>query len=130
MLQTRQMSSDSLLELAGRLLAANTQTGHLDGRQFWATYPVPSVALDEPSFLPNSRLNDHRLIWRGPCSLNTNWLLVHSLRRHGHGQLADELADRSRTLVERGGFNEFFNPLDGTPVGATQLGWATLAADL
>ena len=42
--------------------------------------------------------------------------------------LADELAARSRELVELGGFNEFYDPLSGTPVGAHRFGWATLAA--
>ena len=60
--------------------------------------------------------------------MNTNWLLAHGLRRHGRDDLADEIAVRSRRLVERGGFNEFYDPLDGTPVGAHRFGWATLAA--
>ena len=62
--------------------------------------------------------------------MNTNWLLVQGLRRHGRSDLADEIAARSRQLVERGGFNEFYDPLDGHPVGAANFGWATLAADL
>ena len=96
--------------------------------EFWAPYPVPSVALDEAPFRRDSHVNGSRRIWRGPCSLNTNWLLSLGLRRHGEHALADELAARSRELVERGGFNEFYDPLDGTPVGAHRFGWATLAA--
>lgn len=99
-------------------------------REFGSRFPVPSVALDEPSFLPDSRLGGHRLIWRGPCSLNTNWLISLGLRRHGYDGLADTLADRSRALVEKGGFNEFFNPITGAPVGAERFGWATLASVL
>ena len=99
-----------------------------DPNEFWAPYPVPSVALDEAPFRRDSHVNGSRRIWRGPCSLNTNWLLSLGLRRHGEHALADELAARSRELVERGGFNEFYDPLDGTPVGAHRFGWATLAA--
>lgn len=33
-------------------------------------------------------------------------------------------------LVARHGFNEFYDPLDGSPVGEPEFGWATLAADL
>jgi hypothetical protein len=62
--------------------------------------------------------------------MNTNWLLVRGLRGHGRGDLADEIASRSRALVERGGFNEFYDPIDGRPVGAADFGWSTLAADL
>ena len=69
-----------------------------------------------------------RRIWRGPCSMSTNWLLARGLRRNGFVNLADELANRSREMVDREGFNEFYNPLTGAPVGEPGLGWATLAA--
>ena len=110
-------------DVAARLLEHLT-----DRREFWAPFPVPSVALDEASFTPDSLVDGRRRIWRGPCSMSTNWLLALGLRRHGQHELADELAERSHRLVEQGGFNEFFNPLDGTPVGANRFGWATLAA--
>ena len=101
-----------------------------DPGQFWTPYPVPSVAVDEPSFVPDSRPRGRQRIWRGPCSLNTNWMLVLGLRRHGREDLAEELAARSRDLVGAGGFNEFYDPLTGVPVGAAGFGWATLAAVL
>jgi hypothetical protein len=44
--------------------------------------------------------------------------------------LADELGARSRDLVERSGFNEFYDPISGAAVGEPRLGWATLAAVL
>jgi hypothetical protein len=110
-------------EIAARLVE------HLaDPREFWAPFPVPSVALDEPAFSRDSRVDGSRRIWRGPCSLSTNWLLALGLRRHGHADLADDLAGRSRELVGRGGFNEFFDPLSGEPVGEPHFGWAALAA--
>jgi len=112
-------------EIAARLLEHLT-----DPHEFWAPFPIPSVALDEPAFTPDSLVDGRRRIWRGPSSMSTNWLLALGLRRHGQRELADHLADRSRTLVEQGGFNEFFNPLDGSPVGADRFGWATLAAVL
>jgi mannosylglycerate hydrolase MGH1-like protein len=101
-----------------------------DPRTFGAPYPVPSVALDEPTFIRDHRVRGFRFIWRGPLSMNTNWFLVHGLRGHGYDEVADTIAARSRELVDRGGFNEFYDPLDGTPVGAERFGWATLAADL
>jgi glycogen debranching enzyme len=110
-------------EIAARLVE------HLvSPREFWPRYPVPSVALDEPSFVPTAELRGERCIWRGPCALNTNWLLARGLRRHGYDDVADTLARRSRELVEQGGFNEFYNPLTGAPVGAPDFGWATVAA--
>jgi len=110
-------------EVSGRLLEHLTNP-----REFWPAFPVPSVALDEPSFSRDSLVDGRRRIWRGPCSMSTNWLLARALRREGHHDLADELAERSRRLVEQGGFNEFYDPVGGAPVGAPRFGWATLAA--
>jgi len=112
-------------DVAERLLAHLT-----DRREFWSPYPVPSVALDEPSYSDDSHIHGIRLIWRGPCSMNTNWFLHQGLLRHGEAGYASQLADRSRELVEKGGFNEFFDARSGRPVGAKKFGWATLAVDM
>jgi hypothetical protein len=104
---------------------------HLEDPQtFGAPFPVPSVALDEPTFTPDHRLRGFRFIWRGPLSLNTNWFLVHGLRGHGRDEIAARIAGRSREAVELGGFNEFYDPLSGRPVGAERFGWATLVVDM
>jgi Mannosylglycerate hydrolase MGH1-like glycoside hydrolase domain len=122
----------SLLPLLAEGLPAEVAArlaGHLaDPREFGSRFPVPSVALDEPSFVPGCLVRGRRCIWRGPCSINTNWLLCLGLRRHGFAEQADGLAGACRELVERGGFNEFYDPLAGTPVGTPDFGWATLAA--
>ena len=94
--------------------------------EFWLRYPVASVARSEPAFTPGRT----RLIWRGPLSMNTNWFLARGLRIHGYEELANGIAERSRELVEQHGFNEFYNPLSGEPVGAERFGWATLVVDL
>ena len=64
-----------------------------DPRTFARPYPVPSVALDEPTFIRDHRLRGFRFIWRGPFSLNTNWFLVHGLRGHGYDDVADRIAE-------------------------------------
>jgi hypothetical protein len=112
-------------DVAERLLAHLT-----DPHEFWPAYPVPSVALDEPSYTDDSRIHGLRLIWRGPCSMNTNWFLHQGLLRHGEAGYASQLAERSRELVENGGFNEFYDARSGRPVGARRFGWATLVADM
>jgi hypothetical protein len=100
---------------------------HLANRdEFWLDYPVASTARDEQAFVPTRT----RLIWRGPMSMNTNWFLAHGLRAHGYPDLADTIGERSRELVERHGFNEFYNPLTGEPIGVETFGWATLVVDL
>jgi glycogen debranching enzyme len=80
------------------------------------------------SFVPTAEIRGTRCIWRGPCAPNRNWLLARGLRRHGYNELADTLAARSRELAEAGGFNEFYNPLTGSPVGAPDFGWGTIVA--
>jgi hypothetical protein len=106
--------------------AVESVVEHLaDPSEFWLDYPVASTARDERAFVPTRT----RLIWRGPMSMNTNWFLAHGLRHHGYPDLADTIADRSRELVERHGFNEFYNPLNGDPVGVDTFGWATLVVD-
>jgi glycogen debranching enzyme len=110
-------------EIAARLVDHLT-----DPDEFWTAFPVPSVAADEPTFVPDAEIDGERCIWRGSCSPPTNWLLARGLRRHGFAEQADTIAERSRELADRGGFNEFYDPLDGRPVGAPDFGWGTLAA--
>jgi glycogen debranching enzyme len=86
------------------------------------------VALDEPSFTPDALIRGERCIWRGPCSPSTNWLLWRGLKRHGYDDLAAKLGDACRELADGGGFNEFYDPVEGCPVGKGEFGWGTLAA--
>jgi len=111
-------------------VAARLVENLTDRRHFWTRYPVPSVARSEPTFVPGIHVRGTRLIWRGPLSMNTNWFLVGGLRAHGYEDVADAIVERSHELAERGGFNEFYDPLTGEPVGAVEFGWGTLAADL
>ncbi len=109
-------------EIAARLVEHLTDPG-----EFWTAYPVPSVAIDEPTFVPDAEIGGERCIWRGSCSPPTNWLLCRGLRRHGFEEQAHTIAERNREAATRGGFNEFYDPLDGRPVGAPDFGWGTLA---
>jgi Glycogen debranching enzyme len=112
-------------EMVERLLEHLT-----DPKEFGAPYPVPSVALDEPSYSDGCNFGRTRLIWRGPFSMNTNWFLWQGLLRHREPGLASHLVERSLSVVERSGFNEFFSAESGDPLGADHFGWATLAADM
>lgn len=105
--------------------------GHVvNPKEFWAPYPIPSVAMDEPSFEEYSMVKGRRRIWRGPLSMNTNWFLAKALQQLGYGTVADEIVEKSRFLVQHHGFNEFFNPLNGMPAGVDDFGWAALAVDM
>jgi len=94
--------------------------------EFWPPYPIPGVALDEPTFDPA----ENRFIWRGPTWMNINWFIVRGLRHHGYNEIADEIVEKSKTLIERSGFREYFNPLTGEGYGARDFGWSTLIVDI
>jgi hypothetical protein len=84
-----------------------------------------------PSFDLKSAEFDERRYWRGPVWINTNWLLWHGLRQHGHDSLAAEIAASSLRLVARSGFHEYFDPLDGRGFGTDRFGWtAALTIDV
>lgn len=73
---------------AGRLMA------HLlDPREFACEFPVPTVALDEPSFSDD--------MWRGPTWINTNFLIHRGLRRYGLTAEADDLRGRTMREIQR-----------------------------
>lgn len=91
--------------------------------EFRLEYPVPSVPGNSPHFKPASRT----YLWRGPTWMNTNWLIAEGLRRHGYGELADEISAKSRMLVEKSGFREYYNPLTGEGGGAKDFSWSALA---
>ena len=92
--------------------------------EFWTPYPVPSVAVSEPTFDPEGEST----IWRGPVCMNLNWLLARGLRRHGFTDVAAEIEAKSIEMISRD-FREFYSPLTGRGMRGTDFGWATTAVD-
>jgi hypothetical protein len=91
---------------------------------FGPAYPVPSVPIDSNWFSPFG-------YWQGPTWINTNWLIIDGLRRMGFDDHADALTESTIELVQKGGFNEYFNPETGEPAGAVNFSWtASLIIDL
>ncbi len=110
-------------EIAARLIA------HLeDPEEYAAPYPVPSVAMNEPSYTPG--VCGERMVWRGPTWMNTNWYLWRGLRAHGRPDLAERLVDRSASLVEGQGFREYYNPSSGEGHGAHDFSWTGIVLDM
>ncbi len=99
----------------------------LDPARYHAPVGVPSVAMDEPSFQPGFHLFR---CWRGPSWINVAWLLVPPLRRLGYEDEAARIVDSLVGAVERHGFREYYNPLDGDGLAARRFGWSTLLVDL
>ena len=99
----------------------------LDPRRYRSPFGIPSVSMDEPDFRAGWHLFR---CWRGPAWINTAWLLVPALRRHGYAAEADRILASCVTLVERHGFREYYNPLNGEGLAARRFGWSTLIVDL
>jgi glycogen debranching enzyme len=116
--------------LTGRLPGevARRLVEHLnDPQEFWARYPVPTVALNEPAFSP-------LLMWRGPTWINVNYLLIEGLVRSGFRQEAVELRTRTmELLMGQNDIYEYYSPEtgEGSPRAAGTFGWsAALFIDL
>jgi hypothetical protein len=89
-------------ERAQRLIAHLT-----DPSQFWPVFPIPSAALDEPTYGDD--------MWRGPTWMNYNLLIIQGLRRYGYTDIAAQLAERCLDQVARwysreGTIFEFYDP--------------------
>jgi glycogen debranching enzyme len=74
---------------------------------------------------------DRRRYWRGPVWANLNWLLARGLRGHGLDEQAAELERATVELVEGSGMREYFDPVTGDGLGATEFSWtAAVAIDI
>lgn len=93
--------------------------------EYAATFPVPSVAMNEPGYLPPTA--ESTLVYRGPTWMNTNWYISRGLRRHGKAELARGIEHGSALLVEREGFREYYDPTTGLGFGARDFSWSALA---
>ena len=83
--------------------------------------------MEERSFRPGWHLFR---CWRGPAWVYTAWLLLPALRRAGYDAEADRILAGHVELVERHGFREYYNPLNGAGLAARRFGWSTLLVDM
>jgi putative isomerase len=98
-----------------RLVASLT-----DPSRFWARFPVPSVALNDPK-------HDPAQMWRGPTWVNLNYLLIEGLQRCGYVAEAAELRRRTLHLIAgHRDIYEYYDPQTGEPPpkAASLFGWS------
>jgi hypothetical protein len=102
----------------------------LDRGEFLTPVAPPSVAVSEPSYEPGGGRGPIRRYWRGPTWVNAAWLLWLGLRRLGYDEAAERMAGGLIGAVEREGLREYYDPRDGTGLGAKDFAWSALIAEL
>jgi glycogen debranching enzyme len=100
-----------------------------------ATMTGPRFALNDRVPLPSYDLTgaafDTTRYWRGPAWINTSWLVLRGLERHGRHAEATALREAMLSAVREAGFREYFDPHSGVGRGVGDFSWsAALALDL
>ncbi|MGQ0573241.1 MAG: MGH1-like glycoside hydrolase domain-containing protein [Pseudonocardia sp.] len=86
--------------------------------------PLPSYDRTDPGF-------DATRYWRGPAWVNTSWLVLCGLERHGRRDEAAMLRAALVAAVRRSGFREYFDPIARTGHGCNDFSWtAALLLDV
>jgi hypothetical protein len=102
----------------------------LDTSEFATPVAPPSVAACEPSHEPDGGRGPIRRYWRGPTWVNAAWLLWLGLRRLGYEREAERMASGLIGAVAREGLREYYDPRDGSGLGARDFAWSALIAEL
>lgn len=89
----------------------------------FATYiPFPTVAADNPKFMPKG-------YWRGPIWLDQTYFGIKGLRNYGHNQLADEYTrqvfDRLQGLKDSAPIHENYGTHTGECLKAPHFSWSS-----
>lgn len=104
----------------------DTLLRHAGGPRFALSdrVPLPSYDRTHPGF-------DSTRYWRGPSWVNTSWLVLRGLERHGRRDEAAMLRSALTTAVRTSGFREYFDPLARTGHGCQDFSWtAALVLDV
>ncbi len=109
--------------LTGRLdrAIADRLVAHLlNPDEFWAPFPLATVARNDPHYNPEQ-------MWRGPTWTNINYLFIEGLVRSGYPDVAVLLRDKTLDLMARHkDIFEYYNPetSDPPPSSAALFGWS------
>ncbi len=99
--------------------------------EFYTNYPFPSVSKDEKYYVPGETPRHQiKLLWRGPTWLATNWFVIKGLQKHGYHDIAKDVITKTKTMIEKSGFREYYNPETGEGYRRQNFGWSTLILDL
>jgi hypothetical protein len=102
----------------------------LNEGEFLTPVAPPSVAVGERGYEPGGGRGPIRRYWRGPTWVNSAWMVWIGLRRLGYEAEAERLASGVIGAVAREGLREYYDPRDGTGMGAKDFTWSALIAEL
>ena len=98
--------------------------------EFWTPVAPPSVAVGERGYEPGGGRGPVRRYWRGPTWVNSAWMVWLGLLRLGYEREAEQLAMGVIAAAAREGLREYYDPRDGTGLGAKDFTWSALVAEL
>lgn len=102
----------------------------LNEREFLTPVAPPSVAVGERGYEPDGGHGPIRRYWRGPTWINSAWLVWLGLRRLGYKAEAERLASGVIGAVAGAGLREYYDPRNGSGLGAKDFAWSALVAEL
>lgn len=94
--------------------------------EFHTKYSIPSVAIHDPAFNPGQSL----YLWRGPTWIVNNWFIHKFLMDKDYEDESKHLINGIKSLIEKSGFREYYNPFTGEGHGAHNFTWAGLVVDM
>ncbi|MEX0968458.1 MAG: trehalase-like protein [Bacteroidia bacterium] len=115
-----------LKEIPESITSSVLERHFFNSHEFDSPYKIPSVSISHPSFNPKESL----YIWRGPVWTINNWFMHQYLLDKGHAVEADRLIKDIRSLIEKSGFREYYDPFTGEGYGARDFTWAALIVDM
>ncbi len=102
----------------------------LSEREFLTPVAPPSVSVSERSYDPSGGRGPIRRYWRGPTWINAAWMVWLGMRRLGYLEEAERLAAGVIGAVARSGLREYYDPRDGSGLGAKEFAWSALICEL
>lgn len=93
----------------------------------WAGHPELRWPLP-PTTSPCSEDFNRNCYWRGPVWPVITWLLAWALRRDGEDGAAGQLREASLGQLAGGEFAEYYDPLNGAPLGTRHQSWTAAVA--
>ena len=76
-----------------------------------------------PSWDPEHESFDRIRYWRGPIWLVMNYMIFQGLSECGYRLLAEKIKSDTKKLVNKAGMAEYFDPIEGSPLGGTDFSW-------